>query len=146
LLIISRDPWRHRGGNGRVLTELVDARGDSATIRAAASAVGYRPVFSWANSLSSLVDLAAQGTIGVKSGFSETLDAQLGKIWGNTASALKSAALANRPKNKEDKDAALSDDDWLEAHPGEFSIFGFSGRLYPHVLYSLIHFPCAGFG
>ncbi|CZS97337.1 related to mitochondrial rRNA processing protein PRP12 [Rhynchosporium graminicola] len=94
-----------------------DARGDSATIGAAASAVGYRPVFSWANSLSSLVDLAAQGTIGVKSGFSETLDAQLGKIWGNTASALKSAALGNRPKAKEDKDAALSDDDWLEAHP-----------------------------
>ena len=47
----------------------VDARGDSATICAAAAAVGYRPVFSWANSLSSLVDLAAQGTIGVKSGF-----------------------------------------------------------------------------
>ncbi|KAK0125310.1 mitochondrial escape protein 2 [Cadophora gregata] len=94
-----------------------DARGDSATICAAAAAVGYRPVFSWANSLSSLVDLAAQGTIGVKSGFSETLDAQLGKVWGNTASALKSAALANRPRNKEDKDAALSDDDWLEAHP-----------------------------
>ncbi|KAL5329094.1 hypothetical protein ACEPPN_002603 [Leptodophora sp. 'Broadleaf-Isolate-01'] len=94
-----------------------DARGDSATICAAAAAVGYRPVFSWANSLSSLVDLAAQGTIGVKSGFSETLDAQLGKVWGNTASALKSAALGNRPKAKEDKDAALSDDDWLEAHP-----------------------------
>lgn len=49
--------------------------------------------------------------------YSETLDAQLGKVWGNTASALKSAALGNRPKAKEDKDAALSDDDWLEAHP-----------------------------
>lgn len=52
-----------------MLRNCIDARGDSATIRAAASAVGYRPVFSWANSLSSLVDLAAQGTIGVKSGF-----------------------------------------------------------------------------
>ena len=91
-----------------------DARGDSATISAAAKAVGYRPVFSWMNSISSLVDLAAQGTIGVKSGFSQTLDAQLQKIWQNTATALQQIALQNR--NKNDKDAALSDDDWLEAH------------------------------
>lgn len=91
-----------------------EARGDSATISAAASSVGYRPVFSWMNSISSLIDLAAQGTIGVKSGFSETLDAQLGKIWQNTATALKQVALQHR--RKEDKDVALSDDDWLEAH------------------------------
>jgi len=67
------------------------------------------------NSISSLVDLAAQGTIGVKSGFSETLDAQLGKIWQNTATALKQVALQHR--KKDDKDASLADDDWLEAHP-----------------------------
>lgn len=72
-------------------------------------------MFSWMNSISSLVDLAAQGTIGVKSGFSETLDAQLGKIWQNTATALQQAALSHR--KKEDKDATLTDDDWLEAHP-----------------------------
>ncbi|KAI6710519.1 hypothetical protein JHW43_006960 [Diplocarpon mali] len=106
---------------GRQNTVLIDckpiqeARGDSATISAAAASVGYRPVFSWMNSISSLVDLAAQGTIGVKSGFSETLDAQLGKIWQNTATALKQVALQNR--DKDDKDAALGDDDWLEAHP-----------------------------
>lgn len=45
-----------------------EARGDSATIRAAAAEVGYRPVFSWTNSISSLIDLAAQGTIGTKAG------------------------------------------------------------------------------
>lgn len=92
-----------------------EARGDSATIVAAANAVGYRPVFSWMNSFSSLIDLAAQGTIGVKSGFSETLDAQLQKIWQNTATALRQVALQHR--KKDDKDAALADDDWLEAHP-----------------------------
>jgi hypothetical protein len=92
-----------------------DARGDSATINAAASQVGYRPVFSWMNSISSLIDLAAQGTIGVKSGFSETLDNQLAKIWQNTATALRQIALDGRTKT--DKDAALSDDDYLEAHP-----------------------------
>ncbi|KAI9742500.1 MAG: mitochondrial escape protein 2 [Claussenomyces sp. TS43310] len=92
-----------------------EARGDAATITAAASEVGYRPVFSWMNSISSLVDLAAQGTIGVKSGFSETLDTQLAKIWQNTALALKQIAIQDRKKS--DKDAALTDDDYLEAHP-----------------------------
>jgi hypothetical protein len=67
------------------------------------------------NSISSLIDLAAQGTIGVKSGFSETLDAQLAKIWQNTSTALKQIALQAR--KKEDPDANLADDDWLEAHP-----------------------------
>lgn len=92
-----------------------EARGDAATINAAAAQVGYRPVFSWMNSVSSLIDLAAQGTIGVKSGFSETLDTQLAKIWQNTATALQQIALEGRSKN--DKDASLSDDDFLEAHP-----------------------------
>ncbi|PQE09927.1 Mitochondrial escape 2 protein [Rutstroemia sp. NJR-2017a BVV2] len=106
---------------GRPNTLLIDckpiqeAHGDSATIAAAAATVGYRPVFSWMNSISSLVDLAAQGTIGVKSGFSETLDTQLAKIWQNTATALKQVALQHR--KKDDKDAHLADDDWLEAHP-----------------------------
>ena len=82
-----------------------EARGDSATINAAAREVGYRPVFSWMNSISSLIDLAAQGTIGTKTGFSETLDTQLAKIWQNTATALKQIALENR--KKDDKDAGL---------------------------------------
>ena len=92
-----------------------EAKGDSSTIRAAAVEVGYRPVFSWMNSISSLIDLAAQGTIGTKTGFSETLDAQLAKIWQNTTNALKQIALADR--KKDDKDAHLGDDEYLEAHP-----------------------------
>ena len=106
---------------GRPNTLLIDckpiqeARGDAATIKAAAVAVGYYPVFSWMNSISSLIDLAAQGTFGMKSGFSETLDTQLAKIWQNTSAALKQIALQYR--RKDDKDANLTDDDWLEAHP-----------------------------
>ena len=92
-----------------------EARGDGPTINAAALEVGYRPVFSWMNSMSSLIDLAAQGTIGTKTGFSETLDSQLAKIWQNTATALKQIALEGR--NKHDKDADLGDDEYLEAHP-----------------------------
>jgi hypothetical protein len=92
-----------------------EARGDSSTICAAAAEVGYRPVFSWMNSISGMIDLAAQGTTGVKTGFSETLDTQLGKVWNNTATALKQIALEGR--KKDDKDAHLSNDEYLEAHP-----------------------------
>lgn len=95
--------------------KIQEARGDSHTIAAAASEVGYRPVFSWMNSISSMIDLAAMGTIGTKTGFSETLDTQLAKIWGNTTTALKQIALSQR--KKDDKDAQMADDEWLEAHP-----------------------------
>lgn len=95
--------------------QLQDARGDTAKISRAAAQVGYRPIFSWMNSISSWIDLAAQGMIGTKAGFSETLDAQLSKIWQNTAVAMKRVALESR--NKNDKDANISDDEYLEAHP-----------------------------
>lgn len=96
--------------------KIQDARGDTATINATAEAVGYRPVFSWFNSMSGMLDLAAQGATGVKTGFSETLDGQLNKILGTTTNALRSTALQERDKKK-DKDANLADDDYLEAHP-----------------------------
>lgn len=92
-----------------------DARGDAAKISAAANEVGYRPVFSWMNSISGLIDLAAQGATGIKTGFSETLENQLVKIWNNTANALKDIALSERKKGAPDSN--LSDDEWLETHP-----------------------------
>lgn len=94
---------------------IVEARGEAGTIKKLASAVGYRPVFSWANNISSLVDLAVQGTTGVKANFSETLESQVVKILQTTAAALKEVALDGR--DKDDKDAAMSDDAYLEAHP-----------------------------
>ncbi|KAF2826174.1 hypothetical protein CC86DRAFT_350666 [Ophiobolus disseminans] len=92
-----------------------EARGDSPTISAAAASVGYKPVFSWMNSISGMIDMAAQGATGVKTGFSETQETQLNKIWNTTTTALKQIALDHR--HKDDKDANLADDDWLEAHP-----------------------------
>ena len=92
-----------------------EARGDAATIAAAAAQVGYRPVFSWINNISGLLDLAAQGMTGMKAGFSETLETQLVKIYNNTAAALKQIALEDRKKS--DIDFNLSDDEYLEAHP-----------------------------
>lgn len=94
--------------------KIEDARGDTATIDAMAQAVGYRPVFSWLNKLSAFADLAGQAA-GVKTGFSDTLDGQMTKILNTSTSALRKLALEGRQKN--DKDAHMADDDYLEAHP-----------------------------
>ncbi|OTA54914.1 RNA12 protein [Hypoxylon sp. EC38] len=94
---------------------IVEARGESATIKKMASAVGYRPIFSYANSISSMVDLAVQSTTGVKAGFSETLESQLQKILQTTAAALTEIGVSNRKKT--DPDASLPVDAYLEAHP-----------------------------
>ncbi|KAH0538375.1 hypothetical protein FGG08_005024 [Glutinoglossum americanum] len=107
-----------------------EARGDSAKIRAAAAGVGYRPVFSWMNSISSLIDLAAQGAIGTKAGFSETLDTQLAKIWQNTAIALTRIALEERKKG--DKDFNLGNDEYLEAHPEKRPVVVIDNFLHKH--------------
>lgn len=92
-----------------------EAHGDGAVISAAAAEVGYRPVFSWMNSISSLIDIASQSAIGTKPGLSQTLDSQLRHIWQNTANALKQVALEGR--KSDDKDAHLTNDEYLEAHP-----------------------------
>ncbi|KPM39450.1 Mitochondrial escape protein 2 [Neonectria ditissima] len=94
---------------------IVEARGEAGTIKRLAAAVGYRPIFSWANSMSSMVDLAVQSTTGVKAGFSETLESQLTKIMHTTTSALKEVTIDGR--SKKDSDANLADDAYLEAHP-----------------------------
>ncbi|KAK2071617.1 hypothetical protein P8C59_006025 [Phyllachora maydis] len=103
---------------------VVEARGDAAAIARLAAALGYRPVFAWAHSLSRMVDLAVQSTTGVQAGFSETLEAQVAKILQATAAALKDVALAGRrqqqqqqQQQQQDQDARLSDDGYLEAHP-----------------------------
>lgn len=95
--------------------QIQETRGDAQTISVAAQQVGYRPVFSWMNSISSWIDLASQAVIGTKAGFSETLDSQLSKIWNNTATALRQIALENR--RPDDRDIGLSDEEYLEAHP-----------------------------
>ncbi|KAK4122519.1 hypothetical protein N657DRAFT_646230 [Parathielavia appendiculata] len=94
---------------------VVEGRGEAGTIKKLANQVGYRPVFSWTNNMSSMLDLAIQGTTGVKAGFSENLESQIVKILQTTASALKQVSLDGRKKS--DKDANLTDDAYLEAHP-----------------------------
>lgn len=107
------------GGRKKVLVldckKVVEARGEAGTIGKLAMEVGYRPVFSWTNNISSLVDLAIQGTTGVKAGFSENLESQVTKILQTSASALKDVSLSSRKKT--DNDAHMTDDAYLEAHP-----------------------------
>ncbi|RPA82836.1 hypothetical protein BJ508DRAFT_369410 [Ascobolus immersus RN42] len=91
------------------------AHGDSRIVNSLASQVGYRPVFAWANSLTSMMDLAAKGTVGVDTGLTQSTEAQMNKILRTTATALKRVALDDR--SKDDKDAELSDDEYLKAHP-----------------------------
>ncbi|KAJ5431951.1 hypothetical protein N7445_008449 [Penicillium cf. griseofulvum] len=86
--------------------QIQDARGDTAKISRA----------------------AAQGMIGTKAGFSETLDAQLSKIWQNTGIAMKRVALEGR--RKDDKDFNMSEDEYLEAHPEVRPVVVIDNYLY----------------
>ncbi|KAK9474601.1 RNA12 protein-domain-containing protein [Dipodascopsis tothii] len=71
---------------------LVEQRSDASFIKEIASQVGYRPVFSWTNNVSTLLDVVVQGMIGQKAGFSESKEVQFKKILDNTARALKDIA------------------------------------------------------
>ncbi|KKA26667.1 hypothetical protein TD95_001624 [Thielaviopsis punctulata] len=98
---------------------IADARGERVALKNLAASVGYRPIFAWAYSVASLIDLAIQGTTGVKSSFSETFEAQISRILHTTAVALKDASVHDRQKLK---DADLSEDAFLEAHPERRSV------------------------
>jgi hypothetical protein len=117
---------------------VVEARGDTATIKKLANEVGFRPVFSWANSVSSMVDLAVQSTTGVKAGFSETLDSQLAKVLQTTASALQQISLEGKTK-KGEKDANLSDDAYLEAHPERRAVVVIDNFLHKNEESSIVY-------
>ncbi|GAA5851794.1 hypothetical protein JCM9279_004412 [Rhodotorula babjevae] len=77
---------------------LKNARSDTKLVTELASAVGYRPNFVFAASLSNMIDLASMGLIGQKAGFSATLDAQLKSILEVTASALSRIASATQAR------------------------------------------------
>ncbi|KAK4167289.1 RNA12 protein-domain-containing protein [Cladorrhinum sp. PSN259] len=120
------------GGRKKVLVldckPVVEARGEAGTIGKLAMAVGYRPVFSWTNNISSLLDLAIQGTTGVKAGLSENMESQVTKILQTSASALKDVSLSGRKKS--DNDAHLSDDAYLEAHPEDRAVVVIDNYLH----------------
>ncbi|KAK8094415.1 Mitochondrial escape protein 2 [Apiospora hydei] len=119
-------------GRGNVLVldckPIVEARGESATIKHMAAQVGYRPIFSWANNISSMIDLAVQSTTGVKAGFSETLESQLQKILATAASAMSELDVSSRKKT--DSDAQLPVDAYLESHPEKRAVIVIDNFLH----------------
>ncbi|KAK5661019.1 hypothetical protein OQA88_12398 [Cercophora sp. LCS_1] len=116
---------------------VVEARGEAGTIKRLAAQVGYRPIFSWANNLSSMIDLAIQSTTGVKASFSENLESQLVKILQTTASALRDVSL--KEKDKSENDARISDDAYLEAHPERRTVVVIDNFLHKSEEMGLIH-------
>lgn len=67
-----------------------NSKTDSALVGSLANETGYWPIFSWVNSISNLIDLAAVGLIGSKAGFATPVDAQLRQILNVTTGALVS--------------------------------------------------------
>ncbi|TDZ37819.1 Mitochondrial escape protein 2 [Colletotrichum spinosum] len=116
---------------------IIEARGESGTIKRMANAVGYKPVFAFLNSMSSMIDLAVQSTTGVKAGFSETLESQVVKILHTTAEALKEVSLAGR--DKDGKDSDLSDDAYLEAHPDKRAVVVIDNFLHKNEGSSIVY-------
>ncbi|KAI1753149.1 RNA12 protein [Xylaria castorea] len=117
--------------------QMIEARGESAIIKKMASEVGYRPIFSWANSMSSMIDLGIQSTTGVKAGFSETLDSQLQKILNTAATALRTLNLETRSKG--DSDASIPPDAYLEAHPEKRAVVVIDNFVYKSEENSIIY-------
>ncbi|KAI1825071.1 RNA12 protein-domain-containing protein [Xylaria intraflava] len=117
--------------------QIIEARGESRIIKKLAAEVGYSPVFSWANSISSMVDLAIQSTTGVKAGFSETLDSQLQKVLETTAEALRALALESR--TKDDPDASFAADAYLDAHPEQRPVVVLDNFVYKREINTLVY-------
>ncbi|KAH7889953.1 RNA12 protein-domain-containing protein [Phlebopus sp. FC_14] len=70
--------------------ELNKATSDSGLVAALAQQTGYRPIFTFLNSLSSMIDIASMGLIGQKAGFTTSLPDQLKQILEVVGTALKS--------------------------------------------------------
>ncbi|WYZ36599.1 hypothetical protein EsH8_II_000105 [Colletotrichum jinshuiense] len=116
---------------------IIEARGESGTIKHLANAVGYKPIFAFLNNMSSMIDLAVQSTTGVKAGFSETLESQVVKILHTTAEALKEVSLAGR--DKDGKDGDLSDDAYLEARPDKRAVIVIDNFLHKNEGTSIVY-------
>ncbi|KAK9455903.1 RNA12 protein-domain-containing protein [Dipodascopsis uninucleata] len=71
---------------------LVATRSEAAFFNEVSNQIGYFPIFPWMNSISNWMDIAAQGLIGQKVGFSEDSHVQFRNMLENATSALKQIA------------------------------------------------------
>ncbi|KAG1749107.1 RNA12 protein-domain-containing protein [Suillus paluster] len=69
--------------------ELNKATSDTRLVSALAQQTGYRPIFTFLNSVNNMIDIATVGLIGQKAGFTSSLEDQLKRILEVTGTALK---------------------------------------------------------
>ncbi|KAG9318163.1 RNA12 protein-domain-containing protein [Chiua virens] len=82
--------------------ELNKATSDTRLVAALAQQTGYRPVFTFFNSLTNVIDIASMGVIGQKAGFSSTLPDQLKQILEVVGSALIDVNLSLRKATRQE--------------------------------------------
>lgn len=91
---------------------LVKSRSDSAFLKTASRSLGYYPVFPWMNSISTFLDLIAQGLTGQKTGFSESIETQFKNMLTTAATAVSQSALEKRAKDQDG-----TKENYLQLHP-----------------------------
>lgn len=74
---------------------LIKARSDALFLKSTASQLGYFPLFTWTNTISSFMDLGLQGLTGQKSGFSESKETQFKNMLSLTQVAIRKVALSD---------------------------------------------------
>ncbi|KAF8350904.1 RNA12 protein-domain-containing protein [Amanita rubescens] len=95
---------RETGRNALVIdcAQLSQMTSDAQLIGSLAAQTGYRPVFTFLNSITTLIDVASIGLIGQKTGFSSSLPDQLRQILRTTTAALEQIVIRRR-KHVEEK-------------------------------------------
>ena len=84
--------------------EIYKAKTDGALLSALAEQTGYWPVFSFLSSLNGLIDLAAVGLIGQKTGFATPIDQQLRSVLDVVGGALKDSSARTRDHHQHQVD------------------------------------------
>ncbi|KDQ60596.1 hypothetical protein JAAARDRAFT_67035 [Jaapia argillacea MUCL 33604] len=77
-------------------TPLIKASSDAAAVSALADQTGYWPVFTFTNSINTMIDMASVGLIGQKAGLSTSLTDQVKQILEVVGSALKRVTTSHR--------------------------------------------------
>ncbi|EPY49203.1 RNA-binding protein [Schizosaccharomyces cryophilus OY26] len=85
-----------------------------------ASQTGYFPLFSFLNNLSSMIDMAAQGLIGQKTGIVSSAEGQVRQILSTTQTVLRKLAL-DEHKDSEHSNV-LDESEYLEVHADKLPV------------------------
>ncbi|KAI9348343.1 RNA12 protein-domain-containing protein [Pilaira anomala] len=92
--------------------ELANSRNKSDMTKSLAKEVGYFPVFTWAASLSGLVDTAIAATTGQKAGLSSSPDSQMKSILETVAIALRDVVPSEKDRRKQAEEDEKEENLW----------------------------------